>query len=161
MSVAHQTLCRRCSRLLQPASGGDWRNLARAQRRGGVHVILATVDVPRHLHVGIVDVAAGFGEPAQDVLHEVHRPGSVVVRCADAGALAWEVWMLARLLAKLGMEHIWELLLTFPDVQVDDQGAQLVADGCVGVDFCGEAGRVAVLGKVSVSRESFTENQSE
>lgn len=31
-------------------------------------------------------------------------------------------------------------MLTFPDVQVDEQGAESVAGEGVGVDFCGEAG---------------------
>lgn len=31
-------------------------------------------------------------------------------------------------------------MLTFPDVQVDEQGAESVAGEGVGVDFCGETG---------------------
>lgn len=38
-------------------------------------------------------------------------------------------------------------MLTFPDVQVDEQGAEFVAGEGVGVDFGGETGWGAVLWK--------------
>ena len=41
--------------------------------------------------------------------------------------------------------RIGKILLTFADVQVHDQGAQRISQGCHGVDFAGDAGWVAVL----------------
>jgi hypothetical protein len=68
----------------------DGCSLTFALRRDGVQVVLARLDFPRHRHVWVVHVAASFGEPAQDVLHELDRAGGVVVGDADARALAWE-----------------------------------------------------------------------
>lgn len=39
-----------------------------------------------------------------------------------------------------GFEEGGIIMLTFPDVQVDEQGAQSIAGVGVGVDFCGETG---------------------
>jgi hypothetical protein len=63
-------------------------------------VVLVEVDVPRHLHVGVVRVAASFGECVEDVLNELEGAGGVVMRLADAGALAWDSRELVRLLVE-------------------------------------------------------------
>ena len=57
-------------------------------------------------------------------------------------------------------EERWRLfseegIPTFPDVHVDEQGAELVAGLCVGVDFGGETGWGAVLGSRSVSTHNL------
>jgi len=44
---------------------------------------------------------------------------------------------------------------TFPNVQVDEQGAEFVAVGRVGVDFCRVTGWGAVLGSIRCQPSSF------
>jgi hypothetical protein len=75
----------------------DGCSLTFALRRDGVQVVLARLDFPRHRHVWVVHVAASFGEPAQDVLHEFDGAGGVVVGVADARTLVWESVVLVRL----------------------------------------------------------------
>jgi hypothetical protein len=68
--------------------------------RDRVQVVLAEFGVPRHLHVWVVRVAASFGKRPRDVLHELEGAGGVVMRLADAGALAWDSRELVRLLVE-------------------------------------------------------------
>lgn len=48
-------------------------------------------------------------------------------------------------------EGLRKMVLTFPDVQVDQQSTEFVAVRSVGVDFGGETGRGAILGTRSAT----------